>query len=393
MRLFTNFVIIAVLVIVVGFPAFSVAAGGVAGQIIKMPEGIGVENVKITATPTGSHPFSGEVYTNASGEFYLETPWGWNGILTPSKDNYTFWPSIQAVSIIVPSTLMLGGWSCHPFLLIQGTVLDQDNNPFTPCDINASTGESSYTSSSGEYYLLVEPESQNWGTAYEWSGTVTPSRTGFTFDPTDRTYSDITTDQTNQDFTTNFSPVHIYGHVESDAGGGMYVGIPDVAIQASTGQSTTTVADGFYGLTVPWDWSGIITPTKAGWDFNPVNRTYINVLVDQTFQSYLGTVASGVIDNNGAPSRFKLRANYPNPFNPQTTIEFDLPKQVHVLITVYDLLGSEMIRLVDGIMQAGNGSVQWNGTNSQGQPVPSGVYVYQIKAGEFMQARKLILSR
>lgn len=393
MRLSFRLIVLTMLVCVFSFPSLSVANGSAAGQVVKMPGMIGVENVKITATPTGISTYSGETYTDANGIFNIELPVGWTGILTPSKDNYTFWPSIQAVSIISTSTLPLGTWSCHPFLLIHGTVLDQDGNPFTPCDLYATTGESSFTSGSGEYYLLVEPEAQDFGAWYKWTGTVTPSRIGFTFDPVNRTYTDITADQMNQDYTANFVPVHIYGHVESDAGGGMYVGIADVAIQASTGESTNTVADGFYGLTVPWGWSGTITPSKSGWNFSPVSRTYSNVVSDQTVQNYLGTVASSVIGEDGIPIAFKLRANYPNPFNPITTIEFDLPNRTHVFLAVYDLLGNEVVRLIDGMNQAGSGSVQWNGTDAKGQPVPSGVYIYRLLAGDFTQSRKLVLSR
>ncbi|HIA84635.1 MAG TPA: T9SS type A sorting domain-containing protein, partial [Candidatus Marinimicrobia bacterium] len=86
-----------------------------------------------------------------------------------------------------------------------------------------------------------------------------------------------------------------------------------------------------------------------------------------------------------------LHQNYPNPFNPITSLRYDLPEQALVVLTIYDLMGREVTQLVNTTQDAGYRSVQWNATNSFGKPVSAGVYLYQIRAGEFVQTRKMVL--
>ena len=91
------------------------------------------------------------------------------------------------------------------------------------------------------------------------------------------------------------------------------------------------------------------------------------------------------------PDRYALHQNYPNPFNPITTLRYDLPNNNHVTLTIYDLNGREINRIVNTIQPAGYKSVQWNATDMHGKPVSAGVYLYQIRAGEFVQTRKMVL--
>jgi len=95
----------------------------------------------------------------------------------------------------------------------------------------------------------------------------------------------------------------------------------------------------------------------------------------------------------GKIDRFSLSNNYPNPFNPTTTINYGLPIHSDVQITISDLLGREVTTLVSESQAAGYKSVNWNGKNNNGQPVSAGVYFYQIKAGSFVQTKKMILLR
>jgi len=83
--------------------------------------------------------------------------------------------------------------------------------------------------------------------------------------------------------------------------------------------------------------------------------------------------------------------NYPNPFNPITTLRYDLSKDELVTITVYDILGNVVNNLVNAKQSSGYKSVQWNATNNKGQSVSAGVYLYSIEAGEFRQTKKMIL--
>ena len=91
------------------------------------------------------------------------------------------------------------------------------------------------------------------------------------------------------------------------------------------------------------------------------------------------------------PGEFVLYQNYPNPFNPITTLHYDLPENSYVNVTVYDMLGRAVKTLVNSTQDAGFKSVVWNAANDYGNPVSAGVYLYQIKAGEFVQTRKMVL--
>ncbi|RNC84508.1 MAG: T9SS C-terminal target domain-containing protein [Balneola sp.] len=86
------------------------------------------------------------------------------------------------------------------------------------------------------------------------------------------------------------------------------------------------------------------------------------------------------------PSSFNLEQNYPNPFNPTTNISFSLPNSSKVLLTVYNLLGQEVAQLVNGELSGGNHIVQFDASG-----LSSGIYVYRIQAGSFVQTKKMML--
>ena len=91
------------------------------------------------------------------------------------------------------------------------------------------------------------------------------------------------------------------------------------------------------------------------------------------------------------PHKYALQQNFPNPFNPRTTIHYELPNQELVQIIIFNLLGHQVKRLVYGFRGAGVNSIVWDGTNDHGQPVSAGIYIYQLQAGGFLQTRKMIL--
>ncbi len=89
---------------------------------------------------------------------------------------------------------------------------------------------------------------------------------------------------------------------------------------------------------------------------------------------------------NQIPQSFQLYQNYPNPFNPSTKIRFEVPQQSNVSIKVYDILGEEVATLINGKKAAGKYEINFNASN-----LATGVYIYQLKAGDFIQAKKMIL--
>ncbi len=98
-----------------------------------------------------------------------------------------------------------------------------------------------------------------------------------------------------------------------------------------------------------------------------------------------------VLKNPALPTSFTLHQNFPNPFNPITTLRYDLPEDNFVILTVYDMLGRVVVQLVNTTQEAGFKLVQWDGSDSMGRSVSAGVYLYQIRAGEFVQTRKMVL--
>lgn len=96
------------------------------------------------------------------------------------------------------------------------------------------------------------------------------------------------------------------------------------------------------------------------------------------------------------PTSFELTQNYPNPFNPETTIHYTLPEApsgtlYQVSLRIYNLAGQEVRTLVDEEQGPGRYGVRWDGRNGLGNPLPSGVYLYHIRAGNFSQNRKAVL--
>ena len=98
--------------------------------------------------------------------------------------------------------------------------------------------------------------------------------------------------------------------------------------------------------------------------------------------SYSNTVeVTGIV-----PNEFALKQNYPNPFNPSTKIEYQLPSEEKVSIRIFDILGNEVAQLVNEKIAAGVHTVEFDAAN-----LPSGIYFYQISAGQYSQTKKLML--
>ncbi len=90
------------------------------------------------------------------------------------------------------------------------------------------------------------------------------------------------------------------------------------------------------------------------------------------------------------PASLSLHQNHPNPFNPSTTILYELPRASQVEVAIFDLLGKRIRTLAQGRQQAGQHRLLWDGRDDNGANVPSGVYLYRLHAGEFAQTRKMV---
>jgi len=86
------------------------------------------------------------------------------------------------------------------------------------------------------------------------------------------------------------------------------------------------------------------------------------------------------------PTEFALHQNYPNPFNPITEISFCLPNAVDVKLEIFNIMGQKVATVADRRFEAGNHTIEWNGSQ-----VASGVYLYRLRAGDYVESRKMIL--
>ena len=103
-------------------------------------------------------------------------------------------------------------------------------------------------------------------------------------------------------------------------------------------------------------------------------------------------VVAGVLELQSTPMEFALHQNFPNPFNPDTTIKYDLAESADVTLQIYNVLGQVVRTLVAGESQVpGRYQIRWNGMDDRGVSVSSGVYFYRISADKFQDVRKLML--
>ncbi|MBI5215552.1 MAG: T9SS type A sorting domain-containing protein [Ignavibacteriae bacterium] len=110
-------------------------------------------------------------------------------------------------------------------------------------------------------------------------------------------------------------------------------------------------------------------------------------LISSSFVDY-DPFGKRIIASREQPTRFELMNNYPNPFNPMTTIKYSLSELVHARLSIYNTLGQEVATLVNDVQEAGFKSVEWDASS-----IPSGVYFYKLTAGSFINTKKMLLVR
>lgn len=157
-----------------------------------------------------------------------------------------------------------------------------------------------------------------------------------------------------------------------------------------------TVSEDFY-VGIQYDGSN-----KPTFGFDPVNngRAWDNdgtgwSAWNETYfmRATIQTPATDVEIETSVPKEFSLSNNWPNPFNPNTSFKYSLPREEKVEVKIFDLQGRLVATLVDNIQAPGTYKVTWNGKNDNGIPIASGAYIYQFRAGNFTQTKKMILLR
>jgi hypothetical protein len=142
--------------------------------------------------------------------------------------------------------------------------------------------------------------------------------------------------------------------------------------------------------------SGGVTTSNANYSLNStVGESFIGKSTSTLNQQQVGfwyvyqqSIITEIEEEETIPTVFKLEQNYPNPFNPSTKIKFAVPEKSNVLIKVYDILGSEVVTLVNKEMDAG-----WYENDFNAFGLSSGVYLLRMEAGSFVNTKKMILLR
>jgi hypothetical protein len=93
------------------------------------------------------------------------------------------------------------------------------------------------------------------------------------------------------------------------------------------------------------------------------------------------------------PTTYALESNFPNPFNPITYINYQIPENGHVLLTIYNILGEKVQTIIDQYQSAGYYKASWNARNDAGENLSSGLYIYELKVNNYKNSQKMILSR
>ncbi len=144
-------------------------------------------------------------------------------------------------------------------------------------------------------------------------------------------------------------------------------------------------------------WNRIDSTCLATMTYRVPPETFPSTIFDSTINIiYLtswtvtnppGNQVVSVLNNSGViPKVFALYQNYPNPFNPSTTIRFDIPKATYAKLIIYDILGREVMKLIDEKMEAGSYDISWDGSG-----FASGTYIYKFVTSDYTDIKKMIL--
>ncbi len=269
------------------YETFSRASGGVAGG------GVAIWHVDESQASSGNNDYThkhvdleeanegllgySELDTGVTGGnrqeyYYAGNVTAFDETTTPNSNLYNGTQSNVAIAGVSASGASMTLWFGH--VAISGYVKTPDGIGLSGVTMTG-VPSSAITNGQGYYTTNVPPQ---------WSGTITPSKAGYTFIPTSRAYSQMVTDQSSQDYSAVRLTYKIGGTITTADGDP----VAGVVLKGLPG-SPSTDADGKYGVTVDYGWSGLITPTHAAYTFTPQARSYNNVFAAQPNDNYTST--------------------------------------------------------------------------------------------------------
>jgi len=142
-----------------------------------------------------------------------------------------------------------------------------------------------------------------------------------------------------------------------------------------------------------WRWTGSSWDGPKNYSSRDLTQNWITVAAQTNFSDWILTDGDPLTGIDESPGRFHLSGNYPNPFNPSTTISFHLATQERVSLRIYDAQGKLVRTLVDRVFQAGPTEVVWDGQDSSGREAATGVYFVRFVVGSSQMTKKIVKIR
>ena len=221
--------------------------------------------------------------TGPDGSYSVTVDYGWSNTVTPYKEGYKFSPESK------PYAPVTKDMTSENYTATEITFNISGSTTVAGVMLKGLPGRTIVSDQSGNYVAPVK---------YGWSGTVTPVKEGYDFNPPSIPYENVLGDQTNQSYAPTLQKRTISGTILSQKG----QPVADVTLLAKGGGSATTNAAGEYELTVDYSWPGDITPTKEGYTFNPPSKQYSPVTTDQTRQNFTAVVKMFTITDELKPA-------------------------------------------------------------------------------------------
>lgn len=237
----------------------------------------------------------GDAITNASGNYAIVLPSGWSGTATPFLLGKDFSPQSIGYPSLTADVTEQNYVASMQMITLSGRVLAGSGSPIANVEMVISGMPSGYSNAQGFYSVEVE---------YGWTGTIQPIKAGYDFTPGIRNIINVSTSQSNLDFTGIIQTVTISGTINDSEGDPM----ENVSVVFSNGGGTVlTDAVGFYSKTLDYNYSGLATPALLGYIFTPSHHTYSNITTNQNGQNFTGTIYNVTI------SGYITERNFGNP--------------------------------------------------------------------------------
>jgi len=191
---------------------------------------------------------------------------------------------------------------------------------------------------------------------------------------------------------TSENTVDAWGTVKLPSGDFQSLRLKELSVEiAETSFNGVPVfSDTSHSISYTWIAKNVLTLVSIG---APENVTDPNFTEAATFiwstDNNINTIEG--LSDHSVPGDFILEQNYPNPFNMSTRIRFSLPLNTDVRLIVYNILGQRVATLADGNFARGRHVITWDGHNTRGNSLSSGIYIYRLTAGGFVSSRKMVL--